>query len=174
MKQKLDKLVEKLYSKPSKYFNINKTLKELSPEFFKLPIQEKEQEVIKKHFCRVLEEDMEGEMCPICYSDYKATDNLIKIPKCNHEFHFDCLATWTKNHIVCPICRGNIRLAMIQNFQGEFKLPFDLEDKPDQNGIFGNNQQENVSQTSEQNVEVVPPVELSDMQTQSNLRQGLV
>lgn len=109
MKEKLNKLVEKLYSKPTRFFKIDKVLRELSPEFFKLPIQEKEQVIMKKEFSTVLTKDIEGEMCPICYSDYKAEETLTKIPICNHEFHYDCLVTWIKSNNVCPCCRGNVR-----------------------------------------------------------------
>ncbi len=44
----------------------------------------------------------EKEICPICREDL---EDRVKITACKHLFHPDCLATWLKNHRICPTCR---------------------------------------------------------------------
>ena len=36
--------------------------------------------------------------------------NLCIIEKCQHMFHFKCLADWCDRNMTCPTCRGEINL----------------------------------------------------------------
>jgi len=61
--------------------------------------------------------------CPICLENFRpgqqddgpistlplltAQRDIVKTP-CAHLFHRECLATWCKNHIDCPLCRQPI------------------------------------------------------------------
>ncbi|TCD65376.1 hypothetical protein EIP91_002740 [Steccherinum ochraceum] len=46
--------------------------------------------------------------CPICLDDYEPSDPVLKVPKCSHWFHKDCLEQWLGSASTCPVCRGPI------------------------------------------------------------------
>ena len=52
----------------------------------------------------------ENESCAICLSDFKSTDNVIKL-NCGHIFHEDCIKTWAEQGArpVCPVCRSQLQ-----------------------------------------------------------------
>ncbi|RXH83123.1 hypothetical protein DVH24_003621 [Malus domestica] len=44
--------------------------------------------------------------CVICMEDFE-TDQLCQVfPSCNHTFHSNCMNTWLKKSLTCPICRN--------------------------------------------------------------------
>lgn len=47
-------------------------------------------------------DDGEAVGCPICMDSFKG--EAVRTP-CSHYFHEECLATWCKNHLDCPLCR---------------------------------------------------------------------
>ncbi|XP_047950763.1 uncharacterized protein LOC125196330 isoform X1 [Salvia hispanica] len=49
-----------------------------------------------------------GDSCPICLENYKASERLRVIRNCNHCFHSDCLDLWLQRKSTCPICRTNV------------------------------------------------------------------
>jgi len=55
-------------------------------------------------------EDGESKSCIICLEELSAkkkSSAIVRTP-CSHFFHEDCLATWCKNHMDCPICREQV------------------------------------------------------------------
>lgn len=54
-------------------------------------------------------DDEDGKVmeCSICTDSLDGGGVSVRTP-CAHYFHEECLATWCKNHISCPICRGQI------------------------------------------------------------------
>lgn len=74
---------------------------------------EKKKENIEKK--EKIEEDLklegEPENCTVCLDKKKYP--LINL-QCNHSFHEECLLSWIKENIVCPICRGTIITYTIQ------------------------------------------------------------
>ncbi|CAD8075707.1 unnamed protein product [Paramecium primaurelia] len=47
------------------------------------------------------------ETCTICLSDLNEK-NIIKILKCNHFFHQECIKEWLQLKAECPTCRDKI------------------------------------------------------------------
>eukprot|EP01012_Entosiphon_sulcatum_P041596 TRINITY_DN55469_c0_g1_i1.p1 TRINITY_DN55469_c0_g1~~TRINITY_DN55469_c0_g1_i1.p1 ORF type:complete len:269 (+),score=23.77 TRINITY_DN55469_c0_g1_i1:39-845(+) len=45
--------------------------------------------------------------CPICLSEYDDGD-LLTVLHCVHIFHYDCLATWLREHKTCPVCKADV------------------------------------------------------------------
>lgn len=47
--------------------------------------------------------------CTICLANFSTVNGqvILKTP-CGHYFHDNCLLTWCKNHMDCPICRGDV------------------------------------------------------------------
>lgn len=46
------------------------------------------------------------EQCTVCVSNYKAGEQVVCIPKCQHLFHMECAKDWlTKYKRLCPNCR---------------------------------------------------------------------
>ena len=70
------------------------------------------------------------EECPVCQEKYEDGGTYIKIPKCKHLFHFDCLQQWlnTKNQEKeqrCPLC--NIQLNITELRKRKLKSGDHLE-----------------------------------------------
>jgi len=45
--------------------------------------------------------------CAICLDALEAGQDVVKVPKCQHRYHLQCLATWLgmpQRHF-CPLCR---------------------------------------------------------------------
>jgi hypothetical protein len=45
--------------------------------------------------------------CAICLSDYEHKDT-IRMMKCFHHYHMDCLDEWLKINRTCPLCKRDI------------------------------------------------------------------
>jgi hypothetical protein len=45
--------------------------------------------------------------CSICLCEYEDADNLVKLP-CSHVYHDPCIASWTTNHVRCPLCNFDL------------------------------------------------------------------
>jgi hypothetical protein len=48
--------------------------------------------------------------CPICLDSLAGTDRTKEVVRapCKHCYHEECLTTWCKNHLDCPLCRQGI------------------------------------------------------------------
>lgn len=44
--------------------------------------------------------------CPICLSDSMYVG--IRLEKCRHMFHEECMGTWLENKVTCPVCRAHL------------------------------------------------------------------
>jgi hypothetical protein len=47
------------------------------------------------------------ETCQICLIDYDEDDEL-KVLRCKHGFHPDCLDKWLVRKLSCPLCRRSV------------------------------------------------------------------
>lgn len=45
--------------------------------------------------------------CAICFENYNNTKDTVLL-SCLHDYHINCLHTWTKKNITCPLCRCTI------------------------------------------------------------------
>jgi len=43
--------------------------------------------------------------CSICLDNFIEGEK-VRILKCKHEFHCDCIELWMQGHGTCPICRN--------------------------------------------------------------------
>jgi len=46
-------------------------------------------------------------ICSICLGDYKDSEWLRFLPDCGHFFHKECIATWFRLNLSCPLCRNS-------------------------------------------------------------------
>jgi hypothetical protein len=46
--------------------------------------------------------------CTICYEDFVNGAEVIRLP-CEHCFDKECIKTWLKNSVVCPLCKYNLK-----------------------------------------------------------------
>ena len=54
-------------------------------------------------------EDGTENACSICLCDYEGGESITELP-CNHAFHRDCIATWVRSHVRCPLCNCDLDL----------------------------------------------------------------
>ena len=57
------------------------------------------------------EEQMEGNTCSICLSNFSAGDEVRDLP-CTHFFHSSCVDGWLQTETTCPLCRESCRPAV--------------------------------------------------------------
>jgi len=53
---------------------------------------------------RELQENITGEVCSICLSDYEK-GNILKTLPCKHNFHAECIDKWLGSNNKCPMCK---------------------------------------------------------------------
>eukprot|EP00761_Pharyngomonas_kirbyi_P011837 gb/GECH01011863.1/.p1 GENE.gb/GECH01011863.1/~~gb/GECH01011863.1/.p1 ORF type:complete len:164 (+),score=46.54 gb/GECH01011863.1/:1-492(+) len=46
--------------------------------------------------------------CHICLEQMDTKEKLIRVDKCTHTYHDECLSKWIDSHKTCPICRFEI------------------------------------------------------------------
>mmetsp|Transcript_5496 Transcript_5496/g.11966 ORF Transcript_5496/g.11966 Transcript_5496/m.11966 type:complete len:482 (+) Transcript_5496:270-1715(+) len=51
--------------------------------------------------------DDEEPSCSICLCEYELGEKVIRLP-CDHVYHETCLASWTENHVRCPLCNCDL------------------------------------------------------------------
>ncbi|KAK3812979.1 MAG: hypothetical protein J3Q66DRAFT_40943 [Benniella sp.] len=54
------------------------------------------------------------ENCTICLQEYILSDQLRPLP-CKHSFHVECIDTWLKGNVQCPICRHEVTSESIES-----------------------------------------------------------
>lgn len=53
------------------------------------------------------DDDDEEPSCSICLCEYEKGDKVTRLP-CKHVYHESCLASWTENHVRCPLCNADL------------------------------------------------------------------
>jgi hypothetical protein len=48
--------------------------------------------------------------CSICLCEYEDGESIVRLP-CSHEYHDECVSSWTSNHIRCPLCNFDLESA---------------------------------------------------------------
>eukprot|EP00249_Psilotum_nudum_P010939 c22861_g1_i1 orf=866-1951(+) len=43
--------------------------------------------------------------CAVCLCEFKENEKGRLLPKCNHNFHIECIDMWFHSHSTCPLCR---------------------------------------------------------------------
>ncbi|CAN6232153.1 unnamed protein product [Urochloa humidicola] len=46
--------------------------------------------------------------CTVCLGEFRDGELLRLLPKCAHAFHVQCIDTWLRAHLTCPLCRANV------------------------------------------------------------------
>lgn len=46
--------------------------------------------------------------CAVCLSKFHNNDLLRLLPRCCHAFHVDCIDTWLRSNLSCPLCRSAV------------------------------------------------------------------
>ena len=54
--------------------------------------------------------DDEAASCSICLCEYEDGENIVRLP-CSHEYHDECVSSWTSNHVRCPLCNFDLESA---------------------------------------------------------------
>lgn len=49
----------------------------------------------------------EDATCSICLCEYENNDQVVRL-SCSHLYHYDCISSWTKNHVRCPLCNYDL------------------------------------------------------------------
>ncbi|OVA13434.1 zinc finger protein [Macleaya cordata] len=46
--------------------------------------------------------------CAVCLSEFEENEKGRTLPKCNHNFHIECIDMWFHSHSTCPLCRSPV------------------------------------------------------------------
>ncbi|CAO2039332.1 unnamed protein product [Urochloa humidicola] len=46
--------------------------------------------------------------CTVCLGEFRDGELIRLLPKCAHAFHVQCIDTWLRAHVTCPLCRANV------------------------------------------------------------------
>ncbi|XP_060959732.1 RING-H2 finger protein ATL2 [Cannabis sativa] len=46
--------------------------------------------------------------CAVCLSEFEENEMGRRLPKCNHNFHTECIDMWFHSHSTCPLCRSPV------------------------------------------------------------------
>lgn len=49
--------------------------------------------------------------CAVCLFEFKENETCRLLPKCNHNFHIECIDMWFHSHSTCPLCRSPVEPA---------------------------------------------------------------
>lgn len=71
------------------------------------------------------------EDCPICLTEFEASELVKLLPYCRHVFHQQCLDTWLATHVSCPLCRST------QFFKKADEVCLDVNEVENGNGVSG-------------------------------------
>ncbi|OMJ65650.1 hypothetical protein SteCoe_37844 [Stentor coeruleus] len=52
----------------------------------------------------------EQEFCAVCCEEFVNGKELVKLPECNHFFHYDCITDWLNVKPLCPICKNDVSM----------------------------------------------------------------
>ncbi|KAI3843383.1 hypothetical protein MKX03_030484 [Papaver bracteatum] len=55
--------------------------------------------------------------CAICLTEFKGKDKLTLLP-CKHVYHPRCVGTWFISKTTCPLCRTDLKSAVVANIYG--------------------------------------------------------
>lgn len=83
--------------------------------------------------------------CAVCLSKFHNNDLLRLLPLCCHAFHADCIDTWLRSNLSCPLCRSTIfasdsdlakvlQSPSVNSFRIEIGNVSSRETNPDANG----------------------------------------
>jgi hypothetical protein len=46
--------------------------------------------------------------CHVCLEPFQVGETIRKIIRCSHSFHVQCIDTWLKKKLTCPVCRCHV------------------------------------------------------------------
>jgi Ring finger domain len=64
----------------------------------------------------------EKDECPVCITEFVIGQIGRVLPACGHKFHMDCIDTWFRNHLTCPICRTAVKENKVEEEVGKICL----------------------------------------------------
>ena len=67
-----------------------------------------EEEINKMHSTFYKNDNEEKVDCVICGFELCNNDIIIKLPKCEHEFHKECILNYLIRRRKCPVCKENV------------------------------------------------------------------
>ena len=99
-------------------FNLNQFYNENKQTLRSSPLGSKDLAVLKD-VCTIKmiekeenQEEMDN-MCSICYSDFRKNENVIKMPQCEHLYHYHCIEPWLKQKNSCAMCKADVRYNLL-------------------------------------------------------------
>ena len=57
---------------------------------------------------KILLENIKGESCTICISDFEKGEKITEL-ECKHILHTECISEWVKYKSECPVCRSFVK-----------------------------------------------------------------
>jgi len=90
----------------------------------------------------------EDSTCAICLSEYEENEK-IRILRCEHHFHSECIIVWLKKNKVCPFCKREI--------DGNWDIKKEKEERSQQEGRPNEEEVSSLAEDEEQQLIRRPP-----------------
>lgn len=65
--------------------------------------------------------------CSICIKEYCTEEELLILPICKHNFHYDCVISWFTQKFECPMCRSKVKDQQSAEPQSELNNSTNIE-----------------------------------------------
>lgn len=119
----MEQVLEKVYMDPESLENFYAANKDF---FEEEDLMDVEMRVYKDQFT------VEFENCPkpdykeciICFDSFDNSDKVVPFPGCKHNYHYECIEAWVKNHKNCPLCKGKFRDNFVKDLCEKMRTGF--------------------------------------------------
>ena len=116
---KLDQVYKNIYSSS---FDAEAFIEKHKDVLDSTPLNHHELAILTDKFLYKFDQDTARqyipEECIICLGGFSHGETMLDYPNCKHSYHFDCLSTWLKEKMICPLCKGTIRSSLIRAIVG--------------------------------------------------------
>ena len=91
---------------------------DLTEPLLKMIGRDTQKDKMEKRITRIQENANEdSDCCIICLVELEDTDTLVL--KCRHKYHESCLFEWLRQNPLCPMCRRNFRIDLLNHIKDQ-------------------------------------------------------
>nr|CAB3446978.1 unnamed protein product [Digitaria exilis] len=105
--------------------------------------------------------------CTVCLGEFHDGELLRILPNCAHAFHAQCIDTWLRAHVTCPLCRATVMVPAIAADELPDPTPPAAGDDAEQIQDIVNPEHEQPVQHADEHQQQLAQIEQRDVDPQS-------